>query len=159
MYVGINLEELTDHVNNRFRNLLNLCKRNKLSLNPLNSEFMLVATKRLESRPQFLVGAELIKEIKSFKYLGNYLNTRLKYRAHSKYLKTKLSLLCDVMFQLSNFFDFHASKNMYSSCINSVISYCIGVWGGVSQRTSRCGIPNMVHKEILKILFSNFFSE
>ena len=41
--------------------------------------------------------------------------------------------------------------------IYSVISYCIGVWGGVSQCTSRCDDIKIIHKKIVKDFFSNFF--
>ena len=54
VYVGINLEELTDHEHNRLRNILDRCNCNKLSLNPLKSEIIAVTNKRIEARPQFL---------------------------------------------------------------------------------------------------------
>ena len=157
VYVGTNLEELTDHVNNRLRNILDWCNCNKLSLNPLKSEFMVVTNKRIETRPQLFIGANQIKEVKSFKYLGIYIDTQLKFSAQIKHLKSKLSQLCGVSFRLSKFLNFQAAKNMYNSCIYSVISYCIGVWGGVSQCTSRCNVLNRIHKRILKNLFSKFF--
>ena len=46
---------------------------------------------------------------------------------------------------------------MYNSCFFSVIYYCTGVWGGVSQCTSRCNNLNGIHKRIVKNLFSKFF--
>ena len=98
---------------------------------------MVVTNKRIETRPQVLIGAEQINEVKSFKYIGIYIDTQLKYNAQIKHLKFKLGQLCGVSFRLSKFLKFPASKNMYNSSIYSVISHCIGVWGGVSQCTSR----------------------
>ena len=38
-----------------------------------------------------------------------------------------------------------------------MLSYCIGVWGGVSQCTSRCDDISRIHRKIVKNLFSKFF--
>ena len=46
---------------------------------------------------------------------------------------------------------------MFSSCISSVLSYCIGVWGGVFHCTSCCDDISRIHRKIVKYLFSNFF--
>ena len=42
LYVGTILEELTDHVNRRLRNIPDWCNCNKSSLNTSKSEFMVV---------------------------------------------------------------------------------------------------------------------
>ena len=61
VYVGTTLEELTDHVNSRLRNIVDWCNCNNFSLNPLKSDFMVVTNKRIETRPQFFIGADQIK--------------------------------------------------------------------------------------------------
>ena len=78
VYIGTNLEELNDHINNRLRNILNWCNCNKLSLNPLKSEFIVVTNKRIETCPQLFIGVDQFKEVKSFKYLEIYIDTQLK---------------------------------------------------------------------------------
>ena len=118
---------------------------------------MLVTNKRIETRPQLFIGADHTKEVKSFKYLGIYTDTQWKYNAQIKHLESKLSQLWGVSFRLSNFLKLQAAKNMYKSCKYPVISYCIGVWGGVYQWTSRCNVLNIIHKRLVKNLFSIFF--
>ena len=39
----------------------------------------------------------------------------------------------------------------------TLLSYCIGVWGGGSQCTSRCDGLMRIHKKLVKKLFSKFF--
>ena len=102
MYVGTTLEELTDHVNSRLRNILEWCNFNKLLLNRLKSEFIVVSNKQTEIHPQLLIGADLIKEVKILKYLGVYIDTQLNDNAQIKHLKSKLGQLCGVSFRLSN---------------------------------------------------------
>ena len=157
VYVGTSLEMLTEHVNSRLREIFEWCNCNKLSLNPAKSEFMIVTNKIVVNRPQLFIGTDPIKEVDSFKYLGIHVDTRLKFHAQINHLKGKLSQLCGVSFRLSKFLDFQSAKNMYNSCIYSVLSYCIGVWGGVSQCTSRCDGISRIHKKIVKNLFSKFF--
>ena len=101
-----------------------------------------------------LISSDLSKEVSSFNYLEVYIDTRLKYNAQIAYIKRKLSQICGVSFRLSKFLNYEAGRNMYSSCIFSVIFYCIGVWGGVSLWTSRCNGLKIIHKRIVKNLFS-----
>ena len=57
VYVGKNLEELTDHVNRRLRNLLHWSNCNKLSLNLLKSELMVVTNTRIKTHPKLFISA------------------------------------------------------------------------------------------------------
>ena len=56
-----------------------------------------------------------------------------------------------------SFLNFQVSKNIYISCTHFVISYCIGVWGDVSQCTSWCNDSNRIHRRIVENLFSMFY--
>ena len=94
-YVGTTLEALNGHVNSRLQNILNWCNCNKVSLNIFKSEFMVVANKRIDTRPQLYIDADQMKEI--IKTLS------WKKNAQIKYLKSKLSHLCGVSLRLSNF--------------------------------------------------------
>ena len=47
---------------------------------------IVVTNKILIAQPQLLKGSDLIKEVSSFKYLGVYIETRLKYNAQIKYI-------------------------------------------------------------------------
>ena len=58
---------------------------------------------------------------------------------------------------MSKILPFQAGENMYIKCICYLIPYCIGVWGGVSQCTSRCKALNKIHIIIVKNMFSKFF--
>ena len=64
VYVGKNLEELTNHVNSRLRDILHWCSCNKLSLNPLKSKFMVGTNKQVETRPQLFIVRIRSKKLK-----------------------------------------------------------------------------------------------
>ena len=157
VYVGTSLEMLTEHVKSRLREILQWCNCNKLSLNPGNSEFMTVTNKIEVNRPQLFICTDPIMKVVSFKYLGIHVDTRLNFNVQINHLKCKLCQLCGVSFRLSSFLDFQSAKNMYKSCNHSVLSYCIRVWCGVTQYTSRYDDLNKFHRKIVKNLFSTFF--
>ena len=125
-------------------------------MNPTKSEFVVVTNKIVVYRPQLFICSDPMKEVDSFKYLDIHVNTRLKINVKINHSKGKLSQLCGVSCRLSKFLDFQSPKNKYNLCIYSVLSYCKGVWGGVSQCTSRCDISR-IHRKIVKNLFSKFF--
>ena len=78
----------------------------------------------------------------------------MKYNAQIKHLKGKLSELCGVSFRLRIYFKvFEAAKNMYNSCMYSVISYCVEVRGRVSHCKSRCNVFNIIRMRKVKNLF------
>ena len=155
--MGNSLDDLANHVNNKLRNVVDWCNCNKLALNPSKSEFMIVTNKIITSRPQLFIGASPIKEVSSFKYLGVHIDAQLKFHTQVHHIKGKLSQLCGVTYRLRNFLNLQAAKNLYYSCIFSVITYCIGIWGGVSQCTSRCDDIDRIHRRIVKNLFCSFY--
>ena len=104
---------------------------------------MVVTNQRIETHQKLFIGTDQIKEVKSFKYYGIYIDTQLKYNAQIRHLKSNLSQPCGVSFRLRIFLNFQAAKNMYKSC--------------VSQCTPRCNVLNRIHQRIVKNLFSNFF--
>ena len=79
-------------------------------IKPLKVRFQVVTNKRIETRLPLFVVADLIKELKNSKCLGIYKEIGLKYNAHNKYLKIKLSQVCEVSFRLSIFLNFEGAK-------------------------------------------------
>ena len=58
----------------------------------LPSQFMVVTNKRMETRPQLLIGADQFEEVKSCKYVCSYIDTQLKCNVlnsiHKNIIKT-----------------------------------------------------------------------
>ena len=49
---------------------------------------MVLTNKRMETRPQLCIGADQMKETKSFKYLVIYIDTQMKYYVQIKHSET-----------------------------------------------------------------------
>ena len=79
------------HVNSLSREIFGWCNCNKLSLNPAKLKFKTVTNKIVVNHPVMFIGADPIKEVDSFKYLGVHVETRLKFDVGFNHLKGKLS--------------------------------------------------------------------
>jgi len=157
IYVGSDLTELVKYVNTKLGELLDWCNYNKLVLNPVKSEFMLLTNKKIEAAPVVHLGGNPITMVKTVKYLGMYLDSKLKYDNQIANVKTKLARYAGVTYRLKNYFNFHSAKNLYYSCIYSILSYCIVVWGGVFTCTQKGIALQRLQNKIVKNLFSVHF--
>ena len=98
VYVGKDLDELTVHVNNEMEKVSDWCKFNKLSLNPSKSEFMIITNKELNIIPKISINSHEIKCVNSVKYLGIFLDHKLKYQPQIDNIENKLARFCGVSF-------------------------------------------------------------
>ena len=71
-------------------------------------------------------------------------------------LKSKIGQLCGVAYRLRDKFNQQAARNFYYGCVYSLLSYCIAVWGGVTQCTRRCEALDRLHTRTVNNLFSKF---
>jgi len=159
VYVGDDLGSLSNHVNSRLSIIYDWCNANKLSLNPVKSEYMIVTNRMNLSNLNLYIGQNLVKITKTFKYLGVQIDDHLKHGEHIKKVANKLYYLCGVSFRLKNFMNLQSAKNFYYSSVYSVINYCLAVWGGVGMCTSRCIRIGRLQHRILKNLFRKYFPE
>ena len=155
VYSGNNLADLLSFINIKLSLISDWCQYNKLSLNPEKSEFMLITSRNYSSTtPNIVIGNSLIQQVNSTKYLGVNLDSKLKFHSHIESVEIKLCRFSGVSFRLRNHFNKNTALKYYYSCIYSTLSYCLTVWGGVSQCTSRCSKICKLQKKIVKNLFS-----
>ena len=65
--------------------------------------------------------------------------------------------MCGISYKLGNLMNKVAAKNFYYSCVYSVLSYCICVWGGVITCTQRCEPLARLQAKIVKNVFSRHY--
>ena len=81
VYVGENLSELTSHVNPQLSRISEWCTFNKLALNlEKKSEFMMITNRQVTTSPSVYVGEDQIKKVSTVKYLGVFMDDRLKFQ-------------------------------------------------------------------------------
>ena len=156
VYVGADLKELTDHVNQKLSLISDWCKFNKLSLNPEKSEFLLVTNRKLAVHPLIKIDNKVVRKVDRARYLGILIDDHLKFHNHIELIENKLARLCGISFRLQNYFNRETALNFYYSCVYSVFNYCLTVWGGVSACTSRCDRLIRLQNRIVENLFSKY---
>ena len=111
IYVGDDLQSLTNHVNQRLNIVNEWCNANKLHINRNKSEVMLISNRQLTQNVEVRIGRDKLKVVKNFKYLGINIDDSCKFNTHIDALKGKLSCLKGMTYRLRNYLDFHAAKN------------------------------------------------
>ena len=156
VYTGNDLPALTEHVNKRLAVVSDWCKFNKLALNGNKCKYMLITTKIVTSDPVIKLDDVPVSRVEKFKYLGVELDDNLKFHDQIDYLCCRMSQMCGVTYRLRDNLNLESARNVYYSCIYSVLKYCIGIWGGVLQCTERGARLTALHKRAMKNLFTKF---
>ena len=146
-------------LNTKLPRIFNQCKFNKLSLNPDKFEVIFISSRKSDIHPYIHIDGDAVKQINSCKYLGVYIDDRLKFQPHIDHLERKLAQYCGISYRLRNHFNYNTARKFYYSCVYSTFTYCLSVWGGVSQCTSRCERIIKLQKRVVSNLFTKYFLE
>ncbi|KAG6456623.1 hypothetical protein O3G_MSEX009843 [Manduca sexta] len=95
-----------------------------------------------------------IRRTKEIKYLGLILDERLNFDSHIQPLACRIRKVIGIMKILRNSASVHILKLVYISICQSLLSYCIGVWGGAGksvmlplERAQRAVLNVMLRKD------------
>ena len=75
------------------------------------------------------VGNEQIKQVNSTKFLGVWIDNKLKWNIHLDKLYIKLKCAIGMLSQGKNLLDTHTKKIIYYAQFFSHLNYCVGSWG------------------------------
>lgn len=92
-----------------------------------------------------------IHKVKHIKYLGLYVDCYLRWNVHTEYLTNRLKCLIFKFYQLRCILDNKNLRIVYGALAESLIRYCIIVWGGLFSNALK---PlQVMQNTVLKILF------
>ena len=157
VYKGNDIDVLLRQINQRLVTIQSWCNANKMSLNPMKSKYMIVTNRQKHHEVQLFLGNNQLEEVDTFKYLGLFIDSNLKFQTHIDYINAKLSRMCGVTFRLKNLLDLDSAKNIYYACIYSVVSYALAVYGGISMCTRRADGILKLQSRIVKNLTVKFY--
>ena len=155
--VANTLESLTETVNRKLKLVSEWCRFNKICLEPSKSKFILISNRLNVNVSQIKLDGELMEEVNSFKYLGIMFDNKLKFQCQIDLVNGKLSRFSGITYRLSSRLNLSTAKNLYFSCVQSCLMYCLVVWGGVSLCSHRCDRTFKLQRRIVKNLFSRHF--
>lgn len=92
-----------------------------------------------------------IQKTNSIKYLGLELDENLRWKHHIEHIVSRLGRLTYKFYQIRNILSFRNLRVVYTSLAESVIRYCIVIWGGLFQESLKT--LNVIQNTLLKILF------
>ena len=125
---GSDLERLCVDVENELRKVNEWLNANIFSLNIDKTSFMLFTNSRVDRNSiSIRLGNKIIKQVRSVKFLGIYLDDRLDFNDHVSYLSKKLSETVGIMYKMSCFLPPNILKRLYFSLFYSQLIYCINV--------------------------------
>ena len=112
-----NLNSLHENINNELINLSHWCKANKLSVNPVKSNAMIISLKQCNAYPtpttSLLYDEVPVKSVNEFKYLGVVLDSNFDFHAHIQLIENKISRAVEIISKLKYIFPSDALLKLY----------------------------------------------
>ncbi len=133
--------------------IIDWCKYNKLSLNCAKTKLMLFSNRKFDF-PILTINGQLIEQVETFKYLGYYLDNKLKHKHHLRKLISKMSSLSYISYKINKLMQPDATVNFYYGMVQSHLNYGILVWGGAIVATEGFHRLSRLQDKIVFNLFS-----
>ena len=135
------LSELQDDLNRDLVNLQNWLHGNKLSLNVVKTQSLIIGSrpniqkieKQTEAKPSFEIGDQKINMITDTKYLGVQIDDKLQWDRHIEQVKTKALRALGLIKHAKKFLPSGDLQKMYRGIVEPHFSYCCSVWGCCSE--------------------------
>ena len=133
--------EINDELNSDCKNVADWMKSNQLCLNVDKTHLLVAGTSqklqhvnRSGNVSVYMNGFQLSQsEEKSEKVLGVHLQSNLKWSKHCKELQVSLKSRLSGLRKIQNILSFDRRKVVAQAVFQSVLSYCIAVWGGAAK--------------------------
>ena len=109
-------------------------RANSLTLNVQKTNLLLFSPK-IGKQPKFKINIDhvTVKPVKETKFLGVILDSELNWAAHVKSLLTKMKCNFVLMCRGKNLLPSHNLKLLYYGHIYSHMSYCVAIWGSMTN--------------------------
>ena len=130
---GDKIEAVAATVSIELNKLHNWFALNKLSLNIKKTNYMVFSKKNCTGNFDVTINNFEIERVFVTKFLGVLIDTNLKWKSHTSYVKGKIyksiSLLCKAKLLLNQ----SALFNLYNAIIQPHLSYCCEIWGNTNK--------------------------
>ena len=133
-----NIDEIKEHFVPAFSKICRWLNINKLSINTIKTEFMIIGTPNSISKldrnpcgtPDMIVGASdyRIRRVKLVKSLGLIVDDTLTWSDHIDYISTKIKRGIGVMKKTSKFLGKNSMLMLYITLVETHLRYCNVAW-------------------------------
>ena len=148
---GNDLKQLCSQLNIELDKLNVWFMVNKLSLNISKTNFILFSNKFIDkANLDIRINGNAINRVFETKFLGVIIDSKLNWKQHIAYVKTKLNKCIGVIYKASYVLDTNALRLIYCSLYLPYLSYCCEVWG-TSYKTATENIV-ISQKKVVRII-------
>ena len=136
------VSEIKDNLIPAFLKICDWLRSNKLSLNTLKTEFVVIGSQNklnnMDSDPMttpYLISIDdfTIKRTKVVKYLGLVVDNALTWSQHIDYISNKIAQGVGILKRTRSFLPKQSLLTLYQSMIEPYFRYCNNVWGQCNE--------------------------
>ena len=137
---GKNIDDLVKQMNLELSKIVMWLEVNRLSLNIKKTHFMRFATgnhsihKYNEINQDIKINNIPIDRVHSTKFLGVYIDSKLNWSEHIKYIRGKISKSIIIICKARTLLNGSTLVTLYNSFVLPYIWYCIEVWGNTFDK-------------------------
>ena len=125
------LAEVYSKANDVLKCLSLYLKANYLHINISKSKFIQFKTPRsMDTSLDLALDGTKLKQVKSIRFLGVYIEEKLNWQCHINILVRKLARATGVLYNIGRCLPYNLRSSVFNALINSHIFYPIPVWGG-----------------------------
>ena len=124
---------------------------NKLSLNIAKTHYLVFAgNKAVSDNLNIIICDQYIERSYSTKYLGIIIDYKLTWNDHVRYIQSKLSKSCGILYKVKHILTKETLHILYYSLIYPYLQYCNVVWGMATK--SVLNPLMLLQKRIVRII-------
>ena len=136
-----NITDLNENLNRDLCNLKQWLQGNKLSLNLIKTQAMVVGSrpnlKKISDKklqpPTFVIDDSQIEIVEKAKYLGVQLDQHLVWDEHARYVCTKVSRALGFLKYAKKLLPQETLSHIYRGIVEPYFRYCSSVWGSCGE--------------------------
>ena len=133
---GKDMASIITTLNQGLYKLSTWLKANKLSLNTDKTYYIIFHRARMklkDNKYPIIMNNSLLSNIKTHKYLGVILDSKMSWIQHIAYVKNKVSKGIGIMFKARTYLDGRSLINLYNAYIYPYLIYCVESWGNAPK--------------------------
>ena len=102
---------------------------NKLTLNLSKTKYIVFGNRSINTNKKLTINTMEIERVNEVKFLGVLIDSKLCWKPHINYIKTKISKSTAILYKVKDFLNKCSLYMLYNSFILPYITYCAEVWG------------------------------
>ena len=132
----VSFEGCIEKLNNMITVISTWLVNNRILANTLKTKLMFISSKQVRLLPEIRLNGSVLEWVTHFKYLGFYIDDKLNFSFHSKYVYNNLSRLHGMIYSVSRVLPKHTLFSLYNSLIIPIITQNVIIWGGISKNNT-----------------------